>query len=153
MRSRPAGWSTLTLLALALGAGGCTGAAGSEEPRTDPVVTVQAASSGQPARIILSEDAERRLGIRTQPVSVGTAGSGRRPALVIPYAAVVYDADGTAWAFTAPTPRTYVRARLDIRSIRQGRVTLTSGPPRGTEVVTVGAAELVGAEAGISGEE
>ena len=34
-----------------------------------------------------------------------------------------------------------------------GRVALTSGPPVGAEVVTVGAAELVGVETGIDGEE
>jgi hypothetical protein len=32
-------------------------------------------------------------------------------------------------------------------------VICSSGPPAGTEVVIVGASELVGAEAGISGEE
>jgi hypothetical protein len=42
---------------------------------------------------------------------------------------------------------------LEINSITGKTVLLKSGPPVGTQVVVVGAPELVGAEAGISGEE
>ena len=42
---------------------------------------------------------------------------------------------------------------IEISSITGKTVQLKSGPPVGTQVVVVGAPELVGAEAGISGEE
>ena len=83
----------------------------------------------------------------------GPARSGQPATLVIPYAAVVYDADGEAWAFASPAPLTYKRAPIVVASIKLDSAILTSGPPAGTAVVTVGASELVGMEAGISGEE
>lgn len=136
------------LAAAILGLSGC----GNDEPSAaaEEPATVEAIEGSELSRITLSEEAERRLGIKTSRV---TAGSGAKPGLVIPYAAVVYDADGKAYAFTNPEARTFVRAPLAIRTIAGDQVQLTSGPPAGTAVVIVGAAELVGAEAGISGEE
>jgi hypothetical protein len=148
------GWLAPVLVTAALGVSGCSGAVGSEEaPPPDPAAKVEVGDGSQPARISLTEAAERRLGMETKPVRLVRGGSGGTPMLVIPYAAVVYDANGDAWAFTSPAPRTYVRAPLVVRSIENNRVTLSSGPRPGTQLVTVGAAELVGAEAGISGEE
>jgi hypothetical protein len=72
---------------------------------------------------------------------------------VVSYSAVVYDADGRSWAYSSPSPRTFVRVPIEISSITGKTVQLKSGPPVGTQVVVVGAPELVGAEAGISGEE
>ena len=49
----------------------------------------------------------QRLGIQTQPVTAaapGTAGATE----VIPYPAIVYDTDGSSWAYVALTPDTYV---------------------------------------------
>ena len=66
---------------------------------------------------------------------------------------MVYDADGKSWTFSSPSPRTYIRVPIVISSIAGQAVQLKSGPPVGTQVVVVGAPELVGAEAGISGEE
>ena len=66
---------------------------------------------------------------------------------------MVYDEDGESWAFSSPSPRTYIRVPIVISSIAGQTVQLKSGPPVGTQVVVVGAPELVGAEAGISGEE
>ena len=66
---------------------------------------------------------------------------------------MVYDEDGKSWTFSAPSPRTYIRVPIVISSITGQTVQLKSGPPVGTQVVVVGAPELVGAEAGISGEE
>jgi hypothetical protein len=71
----------------------------------------------------------------------------------VSYSAVIYDADGKSWAYSSPSPRTYIRVPLEINSITGKTVLLKSGPPVGTQVVVVGAPELVGAEAGISGEE
>jgi hypothetical protein len=86
---------------------------------------------------------------RTGP-SADQSGQGEE---VISYSAVIYDADGKPWAYSAPSPRTYIRVPIVISSIAGNAVQLKSGPPVGTQVVVVGVPELVGAEAGISGEE
>jgi hypothetical protein len=66
---------------------------------------------------------------------------------------VVYDGGGASWAYVRVAPRTYLREPVTITRVVGDRATLTTGPPTGTQVVTVGAALLVGAEAGISGGE
>ncbi|HLZ38593.1 MAG TPA: hypothetical protein VKP64_12735 [Mycobacteriales bacterium] len=79
--------------------------------------------------------------------SGATAGS-----TVIPLAAVLYDPEGKTWIYTSPTPRTFVRARVTIDHASGTLAHLREGPPPGTPVVTVGAAELFGAEYGVGGE-
>jgi hypothetical protein len=143
-----------TLAALAVitsGASGCSEAGASNEENPETAVTVEEAGEDQPARLTVSERAEQRLGLRTEPVRPLTGHPGVTE--VISYSAVVYDSDGASWAFSAPSPRTYVRVPIEISSITGKTVQLKSGPPVGTQVVVVGAPELVGAEAGISGEE
>ena len=49
--------------------------------------------------------------------------------------------------------RTYVRQPITIAAILGSTAVLSSGPPVGAAVVTVGAAELLGTEYDISGEE
>jgi hypothetical protein len=68
---------------------------------------------------------------------------------VAPYAAVLYDARGNTWAYTTPKPLTFVRQAIHIDYIEGDLAVLSDGPPSGTEVVIVGAAELFGAETGI----
>jgi len=154
MKSSQLGWIASVLLVVTLGVTGCTAA---DEPLGDSVgdsaTQVDVGDGSQPATITITEDAEDRLGIETTPVVAGPAGSGQPATLVIPYAAVVYDADGEAWTFASPAPLTYKRAPIVIASIKLDSAFVTSGPPPGTAVVTVGASELVGMEAGISGEE
>jgi hypothetical protein len=67
----------------------------------------------------------------------------------MPYSALVYDTNGRAWAYTSPEQLTFVRSRLTIERIEEQNVFLLDGPPPGTRVVTVGAAELYGTELGI----
>ena len=143
-----------TLAALAVitsGASGCSEAGASNEENPETAVTVEEVGEDQPARLTISERAEQRLGLRTEPVRALTGRPGVTE--VISYSAVVYDSDGEPWAFSSPSPRTYVRVPIEISSITGKTVQLKSGPPVGTQVVVVGAPELVGAEAGISGEE
>jgi hypothetical protein len=94
----------------------------------------------------------QRLGIQTQPVTAaapGTAGATE----VIPYPAIVYDTDGSSWAYVALTPDTYVRRPITVTVIRGDVALLSTGPPVGARVVTVGTAELLGTEYDISGEQ
>jgi hypothetical protein len=136
-----------------IGLSGCSLAGASHEaPPAEEAVQVETTGEDQPAKIIISERAEQRLGIRSVAVRAVPDARGK-PALVVPYAAVVYDADGKSWVFSVPAERTYIRVPIRISSITGDVVRLSSGPKVGTQVVVVGAPELVGAEAGISGEE
>jgi len=151
MKLRGLAASVTVLAAITVGASGCSEAGASNEENPDTAGTVEEAGEDQPARLTVSERAEQRLGLRTEPVRAGTGQPGVTEALS--YSAVVYDSDGASWAFSSPSPRTYVRVPIVITSITGQTVQLKSGPPVGTQVVVVGAPELVGAEAGISGEE
>ena len=153
MKLRGLAASLTVLAAITVGASGCSEAGASNEENPETAVTVEEpGEEGQPARLTVSERAEQRLGLRTEPVRplTGQAGGASE---VIAYSAVVYDEDGKSWTFSAPSPRTYIRVPIVISSITGQTVQLKSGPPVGTQVVVVGAPELVGAEAGISGEE
>jgi hypothetical protein len=147
MSSRRSHRSAMVLLAAGVALTGCEAAAQGADPELAEVATVDAAEDGGPGVITLSERADRRLGIETTPVSADPAG------LVVPYAALVYAADGSTWVFVRTEPLTYQRTAVTVKTKTGDQVSLTSGPPVGTEVVTVGAAELVGVETGIDGEE
>jgi hypothetical protein len=67
----------------------------------------------------------------------------------IPYSAVIYDLSGQAWAYVNTAPRTYVRQPITIDYSQGAQTVLKDGPPAGTQVVSVGAAELFGAETGV----
>src|SRR5262249_4435870 len=111
---------------------------------------------GSPVKqVLLTQRAEQRLGIATQPVRAGTRGpSGRHGRFeVIPYSAVVYDNDGSTWTYVNTTGRTFVREPIVIDAIQGNEAILGRGPAVGAAVVTVGAPELLGAEYNISGEE
>ena len=114
-------------------------------------------------RVTLTEKAAERLGIKTAPVHempvaqprlvraarVAPSGADAGVVKVVPYAAVLYDAGGNTWAYTTPQPLTFVRQAIHIDYIEGDLAVLADGPPSGTEVVIVGAAELFGAETGI----
>jgi hypothetical protein len=105
---------------------------------------VEAANGSKQARVILTQKAAERLGIKTANVAADAAGT-----LVAPYAAVIYDVKGQAWVYTQAEPLAYVRQPIVIRSIKGENAFLTEGPPSGTAVVVIGAAELYGAESGV----
>jgi hypothetical protein len=85
-----------------------------------------------------------------QRVAVRLAAPGSSVAKkVIPYSAVLYDAGGNAWVYISTAPLTFVRHRVVIDKIDRGLAILQEGPDVGTKVVTVGGAELYGAESGV----
>ena len=136
-------------VAAGLGLAGCqTSAAGSEaEEAIAAAASVETDANGGPSTLTLTDEALERLRLETSPVE-GSAGN-----LVVPYAAVIYDAEGEAWTFVELESGVYQRAPITITSVDGDTVRLSAGPEPGTEVVTVAAAELVGVEAGISGGE
>lgn len=65
---------------------------------------------------------------------------------VVPYSAVYYGADGTAWVYVNPKPLVFERQPIVIERIVGDLAILSDGPSVGTKVVTVGAPLLYGAE-------
>jgi hypothetical protein len=147
MSSGRSGRPAAVLLAIGVALTGCTAAAEGAATELAEVATVQEADDGGPGIITLSVAAERRLGIRTAPVATGPAG------LTVPYAALVYGVDGSTWVFVRTEPQAYQRSPVTVAGKTGDQIALAAGPPAGTEVVTVGAPELVGVETGIDGEE
>jgi len=129
-------------LLVALVIGGC--GATQSQTATTPASRVEQVNGTK--QVVLSAQAANHLGIQTKPVRA--AGH----LTVVPYAAVLYAADGSASTYTNPTRLTYVREPIRIDHISGSQVFLAQGPPAGTSVVTVGEDELLGAENGVAGE-
>ena len=118
-----------------------TGVGESEPAYVEPI------DGGSLNRIVLTEKAAQRIGLATAPVA--DEASNGVPSKVIPYSAVIYSPTGETWAYISPEPRVFVREAIRIDRIEGDKVILSEGPDAGTEVVTVGAAELLGAESGL----
>ncbi|MGH8897066.1 MAG: hypothetical protein ACRDZ4_08610 [Egibacteraceae bacterium] len=112
--------------------------------------TVESIEGTSLHRVTLTAKAAKRLDIQTVPVRDAEIGGTQRK--VIPYAAVIYRADGSTWTYTSPQPLVFIRRPIMIDRIEGDMAILWDGPPSGTEVVTVGAAELFGTESGVGGE-
>ena len=69
----------------------------------------------------------------------------------MPYAALIYDAQGMSWVYTNPAPLTFQRAKVVVDRVVDDVVWIKDGPPPGTRVVTVGSTEVYGAELEIAG--
>jgi len=124
------------------------GCAEIEVPMAEPYEPAHLESAGpdQPARIILTEEAQQRVQLQTTLVRPHGAE------VSLDQAALVYDKKGKPWVFTVIGPLTYVRAPVSIEEVQEDNLMiLSSGPPAGTQVVTVGAIELWGTELGIAG--
>jgi hypothetical protein len=122
---------------------------------------VQAIAGTNLTRVLLTAKAAADLGIRTQPVRNAPAAAGAATQYtVVPMAAVIYEPDGTVWVYLALPPTdanaasgwlTFEREPVVVAKIDGDDALLRSGPPAGTAVVTVGAAELLGTEDGVEG--
>jgi hypothetical protein len=96
-------------------------------------------------RVTLTSQAAERVDVKTVPVRGARAGNGTEQK-VVPYGAVIYDAEGKTWVYTSPERLVFVRAPIEVERVDGRNVLLSSGPAVGTEVVSVGTAELFGAE-------
>ena len=94
------GWIVLVLTIAALPLAACgSGSSGSEEA-SEPAVLEQIEGSDT-MRIVLTEEAAKRLAIETAPAQETTAG-GTSAQVTIPYAAVLYEPEGATFNFTMP---------------------------------------------------
>lgn len=127
-------------LALVLAAAGCASIEASTVTAPAPA-TVEAIGETGLHRLTLTEAAVRRLGIRTVPAVADPDGR-----IVVPYAALMYQPDGSTFVYINPEGTSYVRYPVSVLSIAGDTVVTSAGPPVGTAVVAVGAAELWGTE-------
>jgi hypothetical protein len=127
------------LAVAAIGLSGCVSTQAVTAAGTDEPAKVEPVPGTSLHKLVLTEAAVGRVGIKTETVT----------AKGIPLAAVVYDKDGATWTYTNPDPSTYVRAAVTLGAVDGDVAALRQGPAAGTAVVTVGAAELLGTEFGV----
>lgn len=142
MKRRDGRWlvAVMVLLAVPLLATACGGKAREEEVNK-PAVTERVKGTDV-VRITLTAQAAKRLGVQTAKVR----SDGSRT--VIPYGAVLYDPNGDTWTYTNPKPLVFQRADISVARVDGNSAILTTGPPVGTAIVTVGATEIWGVEYG-----
>lgn len=135
-------WMVTGLVVAVLALAGCAKTSGEAE-LVGPAKLAPVPGNDELQQITLTRRAIERIDL--QMAAVAQAGAE----LVIPYSAVVYDADGKTWAYTSPRSLTFVRSPITVVRIAGDQAFLSAGPAAGTEVVSVATAELYGTEAGI----
>jgi hypothetical protein len=91
-------------------------------------------------RVKLSDKVAKRIDVQT--VKVRRDGKWKR----VPHEALIYNPEGKVFVYTKPKAETYVRAPVKVARVVGNEVVLSAGPPAGTLIVTVGAAELLATE-------
>lgn len=141
-------WMVAALITAALPLSACGGSSSSAAEDESGPATVEPIDGTKLLRVTLTAKAAERLGIQTDRVRLAQVSrngiEGRRK--VIPYAAVLYGTHGETSTYTNPQQLVYVRQDIDVDYVDGNRAVLAAGPASGTAVVTVGAAELLGAE-------
>ena len=123
-----------------------SGRSGPESEATSEPAVLEPVEGSQLLRVRLTERAAERLGLRTAAVRGAVADGGTT---IVPYSALLYDTSGATWVYTNPGKLVFLRAPVRVARIDGARAFLSSGPPAGAPVVSVGAAELYGAELGV----
>ena len=145
MRRRHHATFLLLIIVTGMALAACARSSVGATPEKDEV-SVDHIDGTNVARITLSSHVAQRLGIATQAVREPTGTSRGKASVIIPYAAVLYDPEGHTWTYTSPRSLVFVRTPIRVSRIKGNVAVLASGPRRGTKVVTVGAAELLGIE-------
>lgn len=68
--------------------------------------------------------------------------------LVVPWSAILFDAQGGAWVYQQTAPHVFVRRRVELGWVSGGDAVIGRGVAAGASVVSQGAAELFGTEFG-----
>ena len=124
------------LATAALPVAGCTEVESETATGYEPSTLEPVKGNDDIQRVTFTAEGARRVDLQTAPV--------RRN--VVPYAALIYDPEGKTYVYTSPKPLEYLREEVKVDRIEGDRVLVSRGPPAGTEVVTVGAAEVYGTE-------
>jgi RND family efflux transporter MFP subunit len=97
------------------------------------------------------EFSEQAMSFRPgERVGVQLALAGRKEASVISWSAVLHDIYGGTWVYEQTDEHTFVRRRVAVEHVNNGKAVLAAGPPAGAKIVVAGAAELFGAETGFT---
>lgn len=131
--------------------GGLTARPGDPTRPAKPVAAPPAANPA-PGTVDLIYDLDNRETGYRPGERVGATLPLKDPAesLTIPWLAVVYDIHGGAWVYERTGERAYTRRRVVVRYVTGDTAVLDTGPAPGAAVVTAGAAELFGTDAGFS---
>ena len=135
-------WTVVIPICAALFLPGCRDLATEEEVGYEPA-SVEEIKGSDLSRVVLKEDAARRIGLDTVPT---TSRGGRT---VVPESAIWVDVNGDEWVYTNPETLVFVRAQVVVSRYDDGLAYLSDGPAPGTEVASVGVPELIGSEFGI----
>ncbi len=138
-------WLILVMIVASLALAACSEASATSG-KIEPAI-VEPLAGTEFNRVILTERAAQRLGIAMDPIREEEIDGEMR--MVAPYASVLYGLTGETWAYISPDTLTFVRTPITIEYIEGDMAVLLDGPPVGTEVVTVGVAELFGTDTGI----
>lgn len=137
-------WIVGMLILIGLTLSACSQHAGTHH-KIEPA-HVEHLEGSELSRVTLTEKAIERLDVQTERARMADVARSETQRLVIPYSAVLYDEHGKTWVYKSPSPRTYVRHHIEIDYIDGELAVLSDGPPAGTDVVSIGAAELLGTE-------
>jgi predicted small secreted protein len=139
------------LLLAALSLAGCQRGGEDVAAADEPAMVEPVGGSDDLLQVTLTADAAERIDLQTAVVR--TQGEGAAERTILPYSAIVYETDGETWVYTSTGDLSFVREHIAVQEIEGDRAVLSEGPPAGTEVVTVGVAELFGAEHGIGADD
>jgi hypothetical protein len=141
--NRPSKSVRLLCVGLVLAAGALVVSACQEVPSTQvksqpyEVVPIEGTNLN---RVRLPDEIARRIDLQTAKVEA------RGKTKIVPHAALIYNPEGELFVYTRPKPETYVRAPVKVSRVVDDQAVLSDGPPAGTVVVTIGAAELLATE-------
>jgi len=148
-RRSPGSGARRLAVGLALIAAGVAPSACREVEETTPAgyepAKLHEVAGSELKQVTLTAEGAERTGLTTAPVR--RSGDHR----VVPYSALIYDGEGGAFVYTAPEPRSFLRAAVVVDRIEGDRVLLTDGPAAGSRVVTIGAVEVYGTELDVAG--
>lgn len=137
---------TLILVFAGLQIVACTPVASTTADESAPAI-VEAIEGSDFNRVTVTEHAAERLDIQMGEVREEEVNGTRR--LIVPYSSIIYGLNGETWVYISAAPLTFVREVIVIDHIDGDRVVLSEGPPVGTDVATVGVAELYGMDTGV----
>jgi hypothetical protein len=124
---------------------GCASTVTSSEP--SPPASLQPVNGSSVPNVVLTPVGAQRIGVQTAAVQPGGGGEA-----TFPYAALLYEANGTTAVYVANGKLTYTRHLVQVDTITGTQVSVKSGVTPGMQVVTAGAEELLGVQNGV-GEE
>jgi hypothetical protein len=135
---------SIVALSAGLALTGCKEATTAEVTGYEPAL-LEAVPGTEAKRVSFTEEALHRIDLQTASVRT-IAGQ-----TAVPHAAIIYEADGNTIVYVAETPRSFMRRPVVVGRVAGDWALIRRGPAEGTAVVTVGAAQVHGAELEIAG--